>query len=124
VNIGDVLLQRFALADSIDPMFRAARADSRRRNGSLLASRRSDFLLRIVNDAGKRTANAERSCVNFFVKSMRRFGRAAQKARLPEESGRRVRKEQPSCVIFAQSRGEPARGGPFRPANLYGVRKK
>jgi hypothetical protein len=39
-----------------------------------------------------------------------------KKAHARAESGGRVRKEQPSCAILASSRGEPARGGEFRPA--------
>jgi hypothetical protein len=39
-----------------------------------------------------------------------------KKARARPGTGGRVRKEQPSCAILASSRGEPDRGGEFRPA--------
>ena len=51
---------------------------------------------------------------HIFAMSTHGLGQSAEKARVPDESCARVTKEQPSCAIFALSRGEQASGGEFR----------
>jgi len=66
--------------------------------------------LTIVNDAGKRTANAEAACGEFS-----RHPIGETRAACVTASSRPLTNEQPSCAIFVLSRGVEWLGGIFPP---------
>jgi hypothetical protein len=66
--------------------------------------------LRIVNDAGKRTANAGAAGHGFSRLSIGETRAACVTASSPS-----LTNEQPSCAIFSLSRGVESSGGRFPP---------